>query len=362
MSDDDHRRSIEDILEQMGTYVHDTHEDVSTGNQHQKGNDAVRKIKEAYDMLPIWREDENLSLPDDRDPIKIPEMYEQCCDLVSKITYDSDDIETFCNEELHRIDAGSPHCLNPATGLFISALINKEDIVGPITITNPPRSEYNRLGYRLGETKEALLNLKGIKGNHICQKMKRGCAYLDGCSIYHLGSGMEGGEIVVSGGFYFSPGSDMKGGEIRIRKDPKDPVEHIGHVGTGMKAGKIVVEGDAMDPGYAMKGGYLTLKGDAIGVAGDLMEGGTLDIIGNVEEIIDCKEKATILVGGDAKRIYGRNFDGRVFVKGDVHEYVTYGEENPNLSVAGRIRNYSRGLPAAEDSLDKYRRMLLDKP
>ena len=276
---------------------------------------GFRAILGAYQNVPYWSEaglEMKKNLPE---PLDAGPMYNACSRLVSTLRYDKEDVETFTNKELPRIWKDKGRVLNPATGVFISALINY--LPGPEEIylktgEIPKTGFLNHLGYQIGERHEHRLHISDLSADYIAEGMVQGEVHIGDICSKSLGKGMKGGYIEAPN-CQIAAGEQMQGGEIYLKKHHITYFEGSPYacssesVGDNMQGGKITIEGDATGIGSAMKGGEMHVTGSALFLGG----------LGGIHG-------GSVFIEGFATTIHQDLGEGNVVVKGELYRSIDY--------------------------------------
>jgi glutamate synthase domain-containing protein 3 len=106
------------------------------------------------------------------------------------------------------------------------------------------------------------------------------------------------GKVTIVGDIGLFAGREMKRGWIRINGNA-----HNG-VGFYMRGGEITVDGDAGTVGGNMKKGFITVTGDVLNDAGSRMNGGRIIIHGNVKIVGGNIGRDSAMRGGEI-HVYG---------------------------------------------------------
>lgn len=144
-------------------------------------------------------------------------------------------------------------------------------------------------------------------------KLAGGEIVVEGDAGMLLGAQMKKGKIAVSGSAGVSVGASMSGGEISVRRD------------VGDQAGSV-----AFGETFGMKGGFISIGGDAGSLVGERLRRGL------------------IVVGGKAGDYAGgRMVAGTILVRGGVGRYAGYGNRRGSLILSEKPRHL---MPTYVDS------------
>jgi len=144
-------------------------------------------------------------------------------------------------------------------------------------------------------------------------KLTGGEIVVDGDVGMLLGAQMKSGKISVDGGAGVSVGASMSGGEIRVRRDAGDQVGGV-----------------AFGETFGMKGGFISIGGDAGALVGERLRRGI------------------IVVGGKAGDYAGgRMVAGTIVLRGGAGRYAGYGNRRGSLIFADKPRHL---MPTYVDS------------
>ncbi|MCW3133977.1 MAG: formylmethanofuran dehydrogenase subunit C [Methanophagales archaeon] len=139
--------------------------------------------------------------------------------------------------------------------------------------------------------------------------------------VKHIGDGMKAGEIEAIGDVDMHCGAMMTGGKITVRGNADC------WAGREMRGGELIIEGDAGDNLCAMyrgemtgmTGGKVTVGGNAGECAGQYMAGGEILIKGNTNILTGLNMKGgKITIEGDAVMPGADMTGGEITVKGKV--------------------------------------------
>lgn len=183
----------------------------------------------------------------------------------------------------------------------------------------------------LGTVNSQKLWITGDVGNGLGNSMQYGMIVVDGNAGRYLGDKMKGGAIIVKGNAGGGAGHEMKAGIIIIEGNAGDAL------GEGNKDGHILVRGNAGDylAGAANGRGCITVLGNAedkVGQDGDVanihifgnvgdnlglgMRGGVITVEGNAGKLVgDKMHDGAIEIGGDFESI-GDVKQGQIYHKG----------------------------------------------
>jgi len=159
---------------------------------------------------------------------------------------------------------------------------------GQITITFERGSDkLCFIGYRMSKGK---IVVRGDAGHLVGYKMRGGSIVVEGSARDYVGAKMRDGTIEVYGSVGHrlggklpgeKPGKGMRGGAITIHGNAGS------EVGVGMERGAIVIEGGAGNlVGSDMLGGSIVVKGDCGLYPGAGMSGGRIIVGGRVDAIL----------------------------------------------------------------------------
>ena len=300
-------RSIEEILTLMAKEI--------PGQNASSGlTPGRRAILNAYESLPYWSEAESGITHDTLSHLNPEPVYKTCMDKTHDIEYEIFDIMSFVNNKTEKKLSGSDDTLNPAAGIFISALINS--LTGKKDIVLSPSAPINFLGYRLGETAPHEVTIYGDTGMHTGMQMKDGQINVRG-DAGSVGDNMTGGVIHVlkhAG----KVGERMQGGYISICGDVK------GFAASENNGGVIHIKGNAFHVGYKMSDGYVTVDGHTGDMAGWDMQDGQLNLNGTVGEYAAWRMKGGKIVVLDvADRGAGEEMTGgEIYLLGGYKEAI----------------------------------------
>lgn len=144
-------------------------------------------------------------------------------------------------------------------------------------------------------------------------KLKGGEIVVEGDAGMFLGAQMKRGKIAVEGSAGVSVGASMTGGEISVRR-------HVGDQAGGVAFGET----------FGMKGGFISIGGDAGALVGERLRRGL------------------IVVGGKAGEYAGgRMVAGTIVLRGGAGRYAGYGNRRGSLIFADKPRHL---LPTYVDS------------
>lgn len=141
-----------------------------------------------------------------------------------------------------------------------------------------------------------------------------------------IGAKMTGGEVEVLGTTDMYTGARMQGGKIIVKGDVN------AFCAIGMTGGELIIEGNAgnylgaapIGDWKGMQGGKIVVKGSAGSDVGDCMNGGTIDVGGDVDvHLATHADGGTIIVRGTAKgRVGGQMVKGDIYVLGGVERMM----------------------------------------
>jgi formylmethanofuran dehydrogenase subunit C len=149
-----------------------------------------------------------------------------------------------------------------------------------------------------------------------CDKIGAGLAggeiVVDGDAGAYLGARMKRGKIEVTGSCGVLAAASMAGGEIAVRRD-------VGERGAGVAVGET----------HGMKGGFLTIGGNAGGLLGERMRRGLVVVGGKAGDYAGGRMIAgTILLKRGAGRYagYGLRRGSLIFMEKPKHVLPTFGD------------------------------------
>ena len=353
-------RSIEEILTLMAKEV-----------PHQEGSSHITpglgNILSSYEKIPYWSEKQSIEVTKGIRHPNSDKIYETCSGIVRHIEYTKDDIETFVNKELKDIGKEKAK-LNPATGLFISTLINNLPQSEELYFQLDDVGDENRLdhlGFRLGENKRHTISIGGPTPDYVAEEMIDGRVYLpDTALTFFLGKGMKGGYIEAPNSQHYV-GSDMEGGEIHLFPSSlrgldgslKNSTSSL--VGDGMKGGKIVVEGNTHCIGDNMQDGYIRVAGNVMDRVGSGMRGGNIVVHGDVATVGLYMKGGDIVIEGNAGSLNDDGYAGRIYIGGDVREYVR-DEGKTDITINGIIYAHKRPHRYTEEEMCRLHEALIN--
>ncbi|MFO7968265.1 MAG: formylmethanofuran dehydrogenase subunit C [Archaeoglobaceae archaeon] len=145
--------------------------------------------------------------------------------------------------------------------------------------------------------------------------------FLDGdfSRVKWIGMGMFDGEIIVKGDIGANCGAFMKGGKITVEGDADD------WLGAEMDDGEIIVKGNVQNclachywgNLEGMKGGKITVEGSAGSYIGEKMRGGEIEIKGKAGDFIGTEMKDGIItIHGDCGYTGGDMTGGEIRIGG----------------------------------------------
>ena len=172
-----------------------------------------------------------------------------------------------------------------------------------------------------GSVEEVKIVMEGdlSRVKHIGDGMKAGEIEANGDVDMHCGAMMQGGRVTVKGNADCWAGREMHGGELIIEGDAGDNLcaMYRGEM-TGMSGGKVTVGGDAGEcVGQYMAGGEILIKGNANILTGLNMKGGKITIEGDA-----------IMPGADMT-------GGEITVKGKVLDMIPSFKSDGTESIEG---------------------------
>ena len=150
--------------------------------------------------------------------------------------------------------------------------------------------------------------------------------------VKHIGDGMKAGEIEAIGDVDMHCGAMMAGGRITVKGNADC------WAGREMRGGELIIEGDAGDNLCAMYRGEMTG-----------MTGGKVTVGGNAGECVgQCMARGEILIKGNAEMLAGLNMKGgKITIEGDAvmpGADMTGGE----ITVKGKVQDMMPSFKFAE--------------
>jgi len=172
-----------------------------------------------------------------------------------------------------------------ATGLYISALINKNNDK-ELTLTLP--TPYDNIGYR---HQHPNTTIEGDTGNDTAWYMSDGELTIQGNTGKNTASYMSEGKLTIQGNTGNNTAWNISGGNIIIQGNTGD------HTAWNMSNGKLTIQGNTGNvTANDMRGGKLTIQGNTGNNTGDSMSGGTINIHGDPGKDLGRNARSTATI------------------------------------------------------------------
>lgn len=254
---------------------------------------------------------------------EVRQLYSLVEDKVSEIDYSVSDLEAIARE------TEEPEELVTPEGVFLSAAFNESGI-DQVRFPNLEGIDY------VGLENSGEIIVEGETGDRLGREMEGGKIIVEGDAGSYVGNEMQTGEIVIEGNAEGVYGPKKANGRIEVKGDCLD-------FGQRLEAGELKLEGDAQFAGVNMNGGNIFIGGDVIqtpigfsglnrsdGTKGSRdevkngvgynMQGGTIEVAGDVKAAGELMKAGEIWIEGSAEEVGYDMRGGEIYVKRDIGE------------------------------------------